>query len=390
MNVTDTLQERGPLPQGRRSSEKCPRCLERVRPTPSVEASALGGVRVRRCGRCGTRSTDASPSRLVFTCERCGLLFQAEALLPRTEQICHDCTEGRPPGPLPDPRVVRATENEVRAALATRWQFVSSASLVSYLDRLTRLVARRVEAAPGASRVLLVEEQTLRTLALPSGTLLVSLGMLSFLEDEAELVFLLAHELAHAASGDAALRLVRLGFDAVARRHDAPSPEAWAEAALDLVRLGYGRKRERDADARALEATLALDYDPESVFRCLRRLEAALEDGDRRFSDIAVSHPSPSDRLRRLERALWGRVPEGRILRVNREVFRRAAGREALEGKLTVVNLSAGTAPLPPSIELPAEEPPARHRTTRRLLFWTALAAAAAAGGMALLWFQLR
>src|SRR5262245_30271212 len=105
MNVTDTLREEGPLPGERPSAEKCPRCLEQLSPSLSVEASALGGVRVRRCGRCGTRSTEASPSRLVFTCERCGLLFQAEALLPRSEQICNDCGEGRPPGPLPDPRV---------------------------------------------------------------------------------------------------------------------------------------------------------------------------------------------------------------------------------------------------------------------------------------------
>lgn len=390
MRLTDTLREEGPRSQGRPSGEQCPRCLERLSLLPSVEASALGGVRVRRCRRCGTRSTESSPSRLLFTCERCGLPFQAEALLPHTEQVCGDCAEGRPPGPLPEPHVVRATENEVRAALANRWRCVSSAPLAAYLDRLTRHVARRVEAAPGASRVLLVEEPSLRTLALPSGTLLVSLGMLSFLEDEAELVFVLAHELAHAASGDAAVRLVRLGFDAVVRRQDAPSPEAWAEAALDLVRLGYGRRRERDADARALEAILALDYDPESVLRFLRRLEAALESGERRFSDIAVSHPSPSDRLRRLERSLWGRVPEGRILRVNREVFRRAAGREALERNLTAVDLAAGAAPLPPAIDLPQGERAEAPRASMRFLFWAALTAIAAAAGAALLWFQLR
>ncbi len=387
MNVTHTLQEEGSSPRGGPSGEKCPRCLERLSPMPGVEAAVLGGARVRRCGRCGTRSTETAPSRLVFTCERCGLLFQADVLLPRTEQICYDCEEGRPPAPLPDPRVVRATENEVRAALSTRWRFVSSPALDSYLGRMTRQVARRVDAAPGASRVLLVEERALRTLALPSGTLLVSLGMLSFLEDEAELVFVLAHELAHAASGDAAVRLVRLGFDAVARRHDAPSPEGWADAALDLVRLGYGRKRERDADARALEATLTLDYDPESIFRYLRRLETALLDGDRRFADLAVSHPSPSDRLRRLERSLWGRVPEGRILRVNREVFRRAAGREALAAKLTVVSL-AGAAPLPPTLEVLSEEAPKAPRSVVRVLLWSALAVLAVASGIALFLLQ--
>ncbi len=386
MEITERLTDEARGPEGPAPEDTCPRCAEPVALLPTVEASALGGIRVRRCTRCGTRSTSTTPSRLVFSCEACGLLFETGNLLPRTGQVCPDCAEGRPPVGLPDSLVVRATENEVRAALAVRWRFVTSAPLAAYLERLTRQVARRVEGAPAASRVLLVDDPALRTLALPSGTLLVSVGTLSFLEDESELIFVLGHELAHAASGDAAVRLVRLGFDAVARRHEAPSPEAWAEAALDLVRLGYGRKRERDADARALSALLALDYDPESVFRALRRLQGAMERADTRFADLAVSHPPPADRLRRLERAAWGQVPEGKILRVNREVFRRAAGRDVLSAKLSRVELPVATGRAEVPAGITAEEPAEGRRSVLPTLFWVTLALLALALGFTLLW----
>ena len=218
---------------------------------------------------------------------------------------------------------------------------MTSATVAPYLDRVTRTVARRVEGAPEGARVVLVDDARLRTLALPSGTLLLSTGLLRFLEDEAELVFVLAHELAHAVSGDAAVRLVRLGFDAVARGSDAPAPDAWTHAAEDLARLGYGRKRERDADARAIDTLVALDYDPESACRFLRRVHDAIASGDPIAAEIAVSHPPAADRLRRIERALWGRMNEGRILRVNREVFRRAASPATLTASLVATGLPA-------------------------------------------------
>lgn len=322
-------------------ADLCPRCGETLAALPPMDALALGGVPVRRCTRCGTRSTESALRQLVFSCEACGLPFSTAEILAHAAQLCPACRNGEPAAELPDPRVTAATEGEVSAALAQRWTFVTAPAIADYLERVTRSVARHVEGAPPDSRVVLVDDPALRTLALPSGTVLMSVGMLTFLEDEAELAFVLGHELAHAACGDAAVRLVRLGFGAVARGRETPAPTAWAGAALDLVRLGYGRKRERDADARALEAILALDYDPESALRFLRRLHGAVEAGAAAVAELAVAHPPALDRLRRLDRSLWGRIHEGRMFRVNRDVFRRAAGRDALVASLVRTELVA-------------------------------------------------
>jgi predicted Zn-dependent protease len=298
----------------------------------------------------------------VFSCEACGLPFLAEAILPHAEHRCATCAAGHVPPELPDTAVAQAAEHEVRAALATRWRFVTSPAAQPYLDRIARLVAARIDGAPAYPRVVLVDTSDHRSLALPSGTLLVSTAMLTFLEDEAELAFVLGHEIAHAASGEAAVRLVRLGFEATTRERGASDGLCWSDAAVDLARLGYGRKRERDADACALRAMLELEYDPQSACRYLHRLHAAIARGDAAVAETEVAHPTPFERIRRIERVLSTRVGVTQdVSRVNREVFRRALAPAALAAALIRTELDAPQ-PLPWGV---AATPPIRSSPSR-------------------------
>jgi predicted Zn-dependent protease len=269
------------------------------------------------------------------------LPFLAETILAHGGQRCAECASGRRPPELPGKAVSAAAENEVRSALSSRWRIVTSATAQPYLDRIARQVAERIDGAPATIRVVMVDAPEHRTLALPSGTLLVATGVVSFLEDEAELTFVLGHEVAHAASGEAAVRLVRLGFQATARERGGSDGLCWSDAAVDLARLGYGRRRERDADSRALEALLALDYEPASVIRYLRRLADAAGRGEAAVAETLIAHPPPIDRIRRIEKSLYGRVGVTNSFRVNREVFRRAAGPGILATTLVKGDLEA-------------------------------------------------
>ena len=357
MDVTDLVQES--LLLGREGTEACPRCGEPWAPGPTVTTPSFGGRALRRCCRCGTRVANGTPApRLVFTCEACGLPFMADAIVPHGEQRCGPCATGLVPPEVPDRNVASAAENEVRAALATRWRFVTSSGVQPYLDRVARQVASRIAGAPPAPRVVLVDTAEHRMLALPSGTLLMSTGALRFLEDEAELAFVLGHEIAHAASGEAAVRLVRLGFQATVRERSASDGLCWSDAAVDLARLGYGRKRERDADAAALSAMFELQYEPQSVCRYLKRLHAAIDRGDDAVAETAVAHPTPFDRLRHIERTLCARVGATTdVLRVNREVFRRALAPASGAGGFVPVELDAPQ-PLPWGVTAMLEKKP--------------------------------
>ena len=362
-------------PSSLRDSDGCPRCEESWERSPTIEAKALGDVRIRQCPRCGTRATvDETPPRVVFSCEGCGQPFLEARILPHGSQQCSQCRESPPPAVVPDLEVVAAAEAETRTALDATWRFVGSHDLGKYLDGILGRLAQHIHGAPATTRVVLFDEPRLRTLALPSGTVLMSLGTLCFLDDEAELAFVLAHELAHVASGEISQRLVRTGFAAVANHTNNGDQSGWAEAAIDLIRLGYGRRREQEADTTALTAMLAMRYDPESARHYLERFRNAAESGDPSVAESAMGHPPTCYRIRKLERVLYGRVGREQALRVNREVFRRAT---------TIISI-------PDSLdEKRLTEPDGASRGKRRLRSWIAWGAVAAAA-LALLSLALR
>ena len=321
----------------------CPRCDEPSSGMLAVHSQTLGGVPLRRCHHCGTRVVfQDDGNRFVFTCGSCGLPFLADELLPHAGHHCEDCKNGKELPETPEDGITGAMEGEVRSALSLRWSFVTSTSLTVYLQRVVSQLEARIAGAPAGCRVVLMDDWSVRTLALPSGLILISLGALAFLKDEAELAFVLGHEIAHAASGDAAVRLVRLGYHAAASERNGDVDGVWTETVLDLVRLGYGRIRERDADMVALEAILALGYDPVSVSRYLARVNKRVRCGDSELSELAASHPPADDRSRRIDRALFGNSRRETAPKTNREVFRRAAGHHILAGDLVPVDLSAG------------------------------------------------
>jgi hypothetical protein len=322
--------------------QACPRCDEPWDDAQPVVTSHFADRPLRCCRRCGCHFTAGeSPFRLIRTCDRCSLPFLTDDPIVNDEPRCPDCCSGRTPSDLLDPSVTSATEAEVRLALQEQWSFVTSESLSTYLGAVTRQLAREVRGAAESARVELINDADVKTLALPSGVLLISLGMLASLEDEAELAFVIAHELAHS-SGDAAIRLVRLGLQAVAREQESTGRRIWARAANDLVALGYGRRREREADAKALKALLGLDYDPRSAARYLERLESRIAEGDPRIRAHAFAHPPPRDRWRQIESAVCADARSTTALRVNRELFRRAAGPSVLSGRLVPVKEIGG------------------------------------------------
>jgi hypothetical protein len=330
-----------PAGAGAEAGSLCPRCDAPADPLPPVRVHRLDAD-VARCLRCGARRVVGASTRpWVFSCVDCGVPFAADTLLGRDEQRCAPCREGRQPGGLPEAELTAAAEAEVRMALSERWRFVGADALSTYLDRLAGKLARHAGVSAGRPRVVLVDADSFRTLALPSATLLVSVGALASMENEAELAFVLGHELAHAASDDAAARLVGLGLDSLLRESAGRDSRAWACAAEDLVCAGYGRRRERAADERAVVAMISAGYDPVAACRLLGRLEERMRAGDPRLAELAASHPTPGDRLRRIERILHARLRGDEPFRLNREVFRRVAGADVLSRTLAVVALDA-------------------------------------------------
>ena len=348
----------------------CPRCGTAWGALPAVNTHYLRGIPVRRCIKCAARFgwTSAGPRR-VLSCREC-----AAPILQDTddEQICCVCCRANETGTLlDDPLLVGATETEVREALSDGWHFVSNESVSGYLNRIARQIAHRVEGAPTGVRVGVFQDAQPKSLALPSGVILISVGLLSMLDDEAELAFVLGQELVHVAKGHASPMLMRLAFNAVSDESEGPSPAAWRGAAEDLMALGYGIKRGHDCDTAALTLMLEAGYDPASATRFLSRVQKRIEAQEIEMKAYACAHASPSERRGRIERQLNSLYHADFGRRVNREPFRRAAGIGVLASRLELLEGLD-----PPEVA----EQAARERThSRRRFMWTAIGIAALA-----------
>ncbi len=138
--------------------------------------------------------------------------------------------------------------------------------------------------------------------------------------------------------------------------------------------------REQDADRRAIEALIALGYDPESVRRYLRRLQRLVEQGDPHVAEIALAHPTLARRLQIIEEVVSA-SPQSRVTaRVNREVFRRAAGHKVLSTRLERVEGSVASA----DAETEGQRADGGHRR-----FWLLLALGALSAVLGFVVWQL-
>lgn len=156
--------------------------------------------------------------------------------------------------------------------------------------------------------------------ALPPAGVLVGLGLLAQLEDEAQLAFALAREEALHESGVVARRYAeaRARGDSGGRLGRTKRVAASLRQALEESwRRGYGQRWEEHADARGFEAILAAGYDPCAAARALNLLAEASPSGRcERFLGA-------SGRAEAVTLPETASVPRGRL---NREVYRRAVG----------------------------------------------------------------
>lgn len=117
---------------------------------------------------------------------------------------------------------------------------------------------------------------------------------LTLFEDEAELVFALAHEAAHIETRDSVGALgVELPSECLEEAEKDLGPDVWNLAyALRDPLQDYLYQEEYRADQRGLETLVALGYNPQSAVRFLERQFAS------------PTHPDGPDRARALKRAL--------------------------------------------------------------------------------------
>lgn len=180
------------------------------------------------------------------------------------------------------------------------------------LSQLVRRLGMSLDEAPQVT-IHVINGDMVNAFAAPGGHLVILRGLIDYAEDPAELVGVLAHELAHAVSRDAERGLIgQVGQDVVSRVliGDASSlAEGLGLAAQFLLQLSHSREVEAAADELAFEMLTAAGLRTDGLASFFERLDTVPEDQNKEsqeerqigsvLPDILSTHPPTAQRAAR-------------------------------------------------------------------------------------------
>lgn len=182
-----------------------------------------------------------------------------------------------------------------------------------YVESVGQRVVRQSEAAGGPYTYdfhVLADPETINAFALPGGQVFITLGLLRRLTSEAELAGVLGHEVGHVVGRHGAEHLAKqqltaglVGAVGVAT-YDPENPAAsqqraaMAAAVAQMVNMKYGREDELESDVLGVRFMTAAGYDARGM---LRLMQVLAEGGGGRQPEFFSTHPSPENRMERLQ-----------------------------------------------------------------------------------------
>jgi predicted Zn-dependent protease len=148
-----------------------------------------------------------------------------------------------------------------------------------------------------------VDQQAVNAFALPGGYIYITRGILSYLDNEAELAGVLGHEIAHVTARHAAQQSTRAGLGGIGLAVlgvFVPATQPFSDltaAALGVAFLKYGRDDERESDRLGMEYAAQGGWDPAGVPNFLATLARIDALSVRGVPNWLSTHPEPAERV---------------------------------------------------------------------------------------------
>lgn len=186
---------------------------------------------------------------------------------------------------------------------------VQDRELQQYVERVGMRLAKSSERPNLPWRFGVIDDPTPNAFALPGGPVYITRGMLTLMENEAELATVIGHEIGHITArhtvqqiSQQQLAQIGLGLGSILSPTVAQFGNIAAQG-LQLLFLKYGRDDERQSDELGFKYALAQGYDVREAgdpFRALQRM------GERQSGSGIPSwlstHPDPGERVATAER----------------------------------------------------------------------------------------
>jgi predicted Zn-dependent protease len=190
----------------------------------------------------------------------------------------------------------------VDSQIKSEYPVLKDAELTAYIARLgDELVAQSTRKNLKYTFTVLNDNQTVNAFAGPGGFIYVTTGLLHLCDNNAEVMGVLAHEIAHVAHHDQMDAMgLGLGLAALGTLATGGSPEmvqAGVSVALGLIQNGYSRDDEKQADLSAVDYLVGAGMQPWAMLDFFEKMKKKL--GDVKGIEVYFSsHPSTEQRIK--------------------------------------------------------------------------------------------
>jgi predicted Zn-dependent protease len=237
-----------------------------------------------------------------------------------------------------DEEIEIATQNSGEFERQVR--LLEDPALDAYLNAMVQRLAAHATSRPFEYRVQVVDDSAVNAMTFGAGRLYVNAGLLTRMDNEAQLAMVLGHEIAHAAeshvtqgmkanasinmlgqlAGQAAVSSGRIDYEVLRHTY---------HYSMNAAINGHGRAQESEADERGLEYLVKAGYDPREASKTFAQLLDEHGDPSKVEAFFYSSHPRNQERMKRT--AEWVESKYGdqlatRTWIVNAEEYQAAIG----------------------------------------------------------------
>jgi predicted Zn-dependent protease len=173
-----------------------------------------------------------------------------------------------------------------------------------YVTRLGMAIATTSERPKLPWAFYVMDDPTVNAFALPGGSIFITRGILTHMNDEAELVGVLGHEIGHVTARHSVQQMTRqqiaqvgLGVGSILSSEVAQYA-GLASQGLGVLFLKYGRDAESQSDLLGFKYMVREGYDPHAMaamFTTLQRVSRLEGAGD--IPEWESTHPDPGNRI---------------------------------------------------------------------------------------------
>jgi predicted Zn-dependent protease len=181
-------------------------------------------------------------------------------------------------------------------------------TLVTHLCRANKLDRKKF-------KLHVIDKDLVNAFTLPDDHLVVLTGLVAETENEAELLGVIGHEIAHAEQRHVMKKLMKeIGLSVLISMTNGGSGEAARQALQTLTSSAFDRELEREADLKAVDYLIAAEIDPEPFAHFLYRMSENEQKIPRQAFWLST-HPESRERAEAIIEYIKGKeIVKGSVL----------------------------------------------------------------------------